>query len=82
MHTGLGQPVSGQTNHELRGKRKREKNGLAGVGADPRDSFRERALDKDFPKGTKGYSGENRQDILGAEERLPESAERVAAERA
>ena len=51
------------------------------MGADPSDSFRERGLDIDHPKGTKGKSGENREDILGAEERLPESAESVAAER-
>jgi hypothetical protein len=65
----------------LRGVRKKEKNGLAGVGADPSDSFRERGLDIEHPKGTKGKNGENREDILGAEERLPESAESVAAER-
>jgi hypothetical protein len=63
----------------LRGVRKKEKNGLAGV--DPSDSFRERGLDIEHPKGTKGKNGENREDILGAEERLPESAESVAAER-
>ncbi|PQE10387.1 phosphatidylinositol n-acetylglucosaminyltransferase gpi3 subunit protein [Rutstroemia sp. NJR-2017a WRK4] len=50
---------------------------------DPNDSFRERALDTDFPAGTKGKSGENRgEEIDGAEERPPETAERVAAERA
>jgi hypothetical protein len=50
---------------------------------DPTDSFRERALDTDFPAGTKGKSGANRgEEIDGAEERPPETAERVAAERA
>jgi hypothetical protein len=43
---------------------------------------RERALDHEFPKGTRGKSGENREDILGAEEREPVSAGEVAAERA
>ncbi|KAM3065643.1 hypothetical protein ACMFMG_011352 [Clarireedia jacksonii] len=85
VHTGIGKPVNGMTSREIRGdghKGKREKNGLAGVGADPTDSFRERALDIDFPAGTKGKSGANRgEEIVGAEERVPESAESVAAER-
>lgn len=85
MHTGLGHPGSGQTSKELHGDGnypgKREKQGLAGVGADQTDSFRERALDIDHPKGTRGKSGENREDIPGAEEREPVSSEFVASER-
>jgi len=57
-----------------------KKKGLAGAGADQSDVFRERGQDTDFPTGTKGKSGVNREDIVGAEERLPESAESVAAE--
>ena len=52
------------------------------VGADPRDPVRERALDIDVPKGTRGKSGLNREDIPGAEERLLEDAMTVASERA
>jgi len=60
---------------------KRERKGLAGVSADESDVFREREQDIGFPTGTKGKSGVNRQeDIVGAEERLPENAESVAAE--
>ena len=54
---------------------------MIGVGADQTDSFRERGLDIDHPKGTKGYSGENRENIPGAEEREPVSAEGLAAKR-
>ena len=41
-----------------------------------------RALDIDVPKGTRGKSGLNREDIPGAEEKLPEGATTVASERA
>jgi hypothetical protein len=51
------------------------------VGADRNDPIRERALDVDVEKGTRGKSGVDRQDFLGAEEKVPESAEAVAAER-
>lgn len=78
VHRGLGQPVWGQSSHELRGDGK-GKHGLAGVGADPRDSVRERALDIDTPKDTRGKGGISRYNIPGAEERLPETAESVAA---
>ncbi|CZR54281.1 uncharacterized protein PAC_04164 [Phialocephala subalpina] len=84
VHTGYGHPGSGQTSNELRGDGRKEKNGLAGVGADQNDSFRERGLDTDFPVGTKGKSGtqEARQNVPGVEEREPVSAEQVASERA
>ncbi|KUJ20881.1 uncharacterized protein LY89DRAFT_638532 [Mollisia scopiformis] len=80
VHTGYGHPGSGQTSNELHGVRKKEKNGLAGVGADPTNTFRERGQDIDFPKGTKGKSGtlEERQNVPGAEEREPVSSEEVA----
>jgi hypothetical protein len=42
---------------------------------------RERGLDVNVPKGTRGKSGIDRQDILVAEERVSESAETIAAER-
>lgn len=79
VHTGLGKPIAGQTSSELRDGR-HERSGLTGL-AGENDPIRERGQDIDFPKGTKGVSGSNREDILGAEERLPESAEAVAHER-
>jgi hypothetical protein len=83
VHKGIGQPIYGQSSRQLRhGEKKgRHKHGLVGVGADPRNPVRERALDIDVPKGTRGKSGVNRQNVPGAEERLPETAETVAAER-
>jgi len=81
VHTGYGHPGSGQTSNELRGDGRKERSGLASVGADGTDTVRERGQDIDFPKGTKGYSGVNREDIPGAEEREPASSEFVAAER-
>jgi hypothetical protein len=79
-------PVQGQSSQQLHGsgmtKGAKEGNGLAGVGANIGDSVRERGLDHEFPTGTRGKSGENREDILGAEEREPVSAGEVAAERA
>ncbi len=81
VHTGYGHPGSGQTSNEVHGDGRKEKSGLAGVGADPRDQVRERALDTDAPAGTRGKSGANRGGIPGAEERLTESAESVVAER-
>jgi hypothetical protein len=79
-------PVQGQSSRQLHGsgltKGKKERKGLVGVGANRSDPVRERALDHEFPKGTRGKSGENREDILGAEEREPVSAGEVAAERA
>ena len=54
---------------------------MSGVGADQSDPVRGRGLDVDVPEGMRGKSGENREDILGAEERMPEGAEAVASER-
>ncbi|TVY56159.1 hypothetical protein LCER1_G003310 [Lachnellula cervina] len=83
VHTGIGHPGSGQTSNELHGTEKKERSGVAGRGgSDGTDTVRERGQDIDFPKGTKGYSGVNREDIQGAEEREPVSAEFVASERA
>jgi len=50
-------------------------------GSDGKDTVRERGQDIDSPKGTKGKSGSNRQDVPGAEEREPVSAEEVADKR-
>lgn len=78
VHTGIGKPAQGQTSSELRDGR-HERTGLTGVGADQNDPIRERGMDIDFPKGTKGKSGVNREDIPGAEERLAENAETIAS---
>lgn len=79
-------PVQGQSSQQLHGsgvtKGKKEGNGLLGVGADTGDPVRERGLDNDVPKGTRGKSGDDREDILGAEEREPVGAEKAGAERA
>lgn len=82
VHTGLGKPVQGETSNEIHGKEKKERSGLEGAGASVGDSVRDRALDIDAPTGVRGKSGEKRDQIPGAEERVPESAETVAAERA
>ena len=79
--TGYGHPGSGLTSQELHGTGKKERSGLSGVGADQSDPVRESGLDVDLPEGTRGKSGVDRQDILGADERVPEGAEAVAAER-
>jgi len=45
------------------------------VGADPTNTFRGRAQDIYVDKGTRGKSGLDRENVPGAEERLPQSAE-------
>lgn len=80
VNRGIGQPIYGQSSHELRSDEK-GRNGLVGVGADPRDPVRERGLDTDFPKDPAGKGGRHREDILSAEDKIPETAEAVAAER-
>lgn len=80
MNTGYGHPGQGQTSAELRDGR-HERAGVMGVGgSDGEDTVRSRGQDIHVPTGTKGVSGENRQDIMGAEEREAESAEGVASE--
>ena len=90
-----GKPLQGQTNRELHGvhpgKRKKERSGLEGVGAnDPHaetveNNVREKVADKDYPveRGIRGQTentGEGGYNALGAENSVPESAESVAAE--
>jgi hypothetical protein len=73
-------PVQGQSSQQLHGsgvvKGTKEGNGLLGVGGDSSDPVKERGLDSDIPKGTSG----NREDIVGAEEMEPVSAEALADE--
>lgn len=81
VNKGIFQPMYGQTSHELRSAGRKARSGLAGVGADPRDPVRERALNTDFLRGTTSEGGVYRPDIAGAEDKIPEGAEAVAAER-
>lgn len=80
----MGKPIGPQGSKELHHNGnfpgKRDRNGLAGVGGDPTDTFRERGQDIDFPLGTKGKSGQPNE-VLGVEEREPVSAEGVASGR-
>ena len=96
VYTGFGKPLQGmesrEENPQLPGKkstderahvRKREKEGtgLVGVGAEPRsDPVRERG--GDLPEGVeKGAKGKHTTDWPGAEERMPVTADELAAER-
>jgi hypothetical protein len=81
VNKGIVRPVYGQTSRELRSEGRKARNGLAGVGADPRNAVRERALDTDFLKSPTGKGDMNRPDMVGAEDKIPEGAEAVAAER-
>jgi hypothetical protein len=95
VHMGLGLPLQGiesrEVNPQLPGKkstnerahvreRKKEKTGLVGVGVEPRkDPVRSRGLD--LPEGVeRGARGKHTADWPGAEERLPATADEVAAE--
>lgn len=80
VNRGVGQPIYGQSSHELRSSDRKERNGLAGVGGDPRDPVKERRLDSDYQKGATGEGLKSRE-MVGAEDKLPEGAEAVAAER-
>lgn len=90
VHTGLGHPGQGQTSSELHhdGQHHNKKQGLgnAGLGVvgnkgsqqvDPHDPAfaNQRNLDQDVPSGQRGTVGGP-----AAQERLPETAERVAVE--
>jgi len=86
-----GNPLPGQTSVEMHGRRKKERSGLEGTGAvagdGVEDKAREQGLDLEGRaaemKGRKGASGSEEGGLRwpGAEERLPVSAEEVAAER-
>ncbi|KAI1391758.1 uncharacterized protein F4822DRAFT_388369 [Hypoxylon trugodes] len=84
VHTGLGKPIQGQTGAELhgdnQGRRKKEHAGLEGVGASVGDTVRQKGAD--LPEGVeKGTRGKGSVDYPSASERIPASAEEVAAER-
>ena len=90
----FARPMEGQTSRELHGahagKRKKERNGLEGVGATNSDETVEakvRQIGADLPEGVergmKGKSGraEGGYNEPGADRSWPEPAERVADER-
>jgi hypothetical protein len=96
VHMGLGLPLQGMesrdVNPQLPGKKstdgrahvrkgKKEESGLAGVGVEPtRDPVK--AMGWDLPEGVeKGGRGKHTTDRPGAEERMPATADEVAAER-
>ncbi|KAI5860947.1 hypothetical protein GGS23DRAFT_578080 [Durotheca rogersii] len=88
VYAGLGKPVQGQTGRELHGdlhgdttgKRKKERSGLEGVGASLGDTVRQKGAD--LPDGVeKGTRGKASASYPSATERVPASAEEVAAER-
>ena len=85
VHTGLGHPGQGQTSQELHGKHKKDRTGLTGLteesvqndkvtGRDPMFAH-QRAVDEDYPTGVRGNTGGP-----PAQDREPETAERVARE--
>lgn len=79
VHTGLGHPGSGQTSQEMHDGSK-QRGGLEGVGASLSDPVREQRNDVSVAPDSRGKT-QNPTDYPGAENRVPESAETVAAER-
>ena len=78
-------PIQGQSSQQLRGsgvsEDAKEGNGLVDVSANANNPVRQRGLDNDVAKGTRGKSGEGREDILGVEDSEPLGTETVADER-
>lgn len=79
VNTGIGKPVAGETSAELHDG-SHERAGLTGVGANKEDPIKKRGLDEAHPKGSIGNSGVNRENLKGADEKVPETAEALAAE--
>lgn len=77
----MGKPVPGQTSTEAKGKRLGSKEGS--VLANERDAFREQGLGVDHRRGGAANASavEENDDLVGAGDRLPETAESVVAER-
>jgi hypothetical protein len=78
VHQGYGHPGSGMTSSEMHGQGKKERSGLTGVGANLEDPVRERRFDVGVEPGSRGKS--NPENMVGAEERLPTSAEDLGTE--
>ncbi|RYP41260.1 hypothetical protein DL767_001114 [Monosporascus sp. MG133] len=84
LHTGLGKPLQGQESREIDRKRnnKREGAGLEGVGASVGPDMAKQKgahLPGDVEKDTRGKASAG---YPSASDRVPESAETVASERA
>ncbi|KAI8631607.1 hypothetical protein F5Y19DRAFT_399799 [Xylariaceae sp. FL1651] len=86
LNQGLGKPIQGQLHREAEGAhagvhRKKERTGLVGTGGSVGvDSVREKGAD--LPEGVhKGMRGKASDDYPPAEERVPTSAEELAADR-
>ncbi|KAI1658568.1 hypothetical protein F4813DRAFT_388337 [Daldinia decipiens] len=88
VYTGLSKPIRGQSGAELHGnlhgeytsRRKKEHVGLEGSGASVGDSVRQKG--EDLPEGVgKGTRGKGSTEYPSAAERVPISAEELAAER-
>lgn len=77
LHQGYGHPGSGQTSNELKGDGRKDRSGLEGRGGDPNQGYVPKGAERDHEPGVRG----DRENLLSAEERLPVSAEEVAAER-
>lgn len=80
MHTGIGKPLPGVEGREEKSKRLGSKTGS--VAANQRDPMVERGLHEDHEKGGKANARtvEERAGLMDASERMPETAETVAAE--
>ncbi|KAF3352991.1 hypothetical protein VdG1_00463 [Verticillium dahliae VDG1] len=79
VHAGLGHPGAGMTSQELHGgKRKSDGSGLEGVGASSTDPIRQQRADVSVQPDSRGKTG-NPSDITPAQDKVPTSAETVAA---
>ncbi|KFA47460.1 hypothetical protein S40293_02092, partial [Stachybotrys chartarum IBT 40293] len=83
VHRGYGHPGAGMTSQERHGrqggKHRHGRSGLEGVGASGSDPIHEHGFDRDYPLGQRGYVGDP-ENMPGAEDRIPASAEEVASE--
>lgn len=78
-HTGTGKPVQGQTSSE--GKSKRLGNKEGSVLSNERDAFKQQGLGMDYRKGGTANAStvEEKDNLVGAEDCIHESAENLAA---
>jgi hypothetical protein len=81
VHTEMGKPVQGQTSSEEKSKRLGSKEGS--VLTNESNTFNEQGLEVDHRNGGTANASkvEEKDDLVGAEDRLHETAESVVAER-
>jgi hypothetical protein len=77
VHQGYGHPGSGQTSNELKADGRKNRSGLEGVGGDPSQGYVPKGAERDHELGPRS----DRENLMGAEDRLPAGAEEVASER-